>query len=70
MNAKVRDAELLKIPYIVIVGDKEADAGAVSFRSRKEGNRNGVPLDAFVAHLDAAVRSREAEVDPLAGDAA
>jgi threonyl-tRNA synthetase len=70
MNAKVRDAELLKVPYIVIVGDKEAEADAVSFRSRKEANRNGVPLDAFVAHLENAVAMREADVTPLEGAAA
>ena len=65
MNAKVRDAELLKVPYIAIVGDQEVEAGAVSFRSRKEDNRNGVPLDAFVAHLVDAVRARSAEIGPL-----
>jgi len=70
MNAKVRDAELLKVPYIVIVGDKEVEADAVSFRSRKEADRNGVPLDAFVAHVEAAVRARDADVTPLEGAAA
>ena len=65
MNAKVRDAELLKVPYIAILGDREAEAGTVSFRSRKEANRNGVPLDAFLAHLVEAVRLRRAEIAPL-----
>jgi len=70
MNAKVRDAELLKVPYIAIVGDKETDADTVSFRSRKEGDRNGVAVDAFIAHLQDAVRERRAEVTPLPGAAA
>ena len=65
MNAKVRDAELLKVPYIVIVGDKEMSADAVSFRSRKEAEQNGVPLNAFVAHLQGAVKARLLEVVPL-----
>jgi threonyl-tRNA synthetase len=66
MNAKVRDAELYKVPYIVIVGDQEVEANTVSFRSRKEPNRNGVPLEAFSAHVAAHARSRAREVEPLA----
>ncbi len=70
MNAKVRDAELLKVPYIAILGDQEVETGSVSYRSRKEDNRNGVQLDAFVAHLVEAVRSRRAEIAPLAATTA
>ncbi len=69
MNAKVRDAELLKVPYIAILGDKEADAGSVSFRSRKEPNRNGVPLQAFVDELVALVTSRSAQAEEDAAPA-
>jgi threonyl-tRNA synthetase len=65
MNAKVRDAELLKVPYIVIVGDKEAAAGSVSFRSRKEDDRNDVPVEALIEHLWRMVSERRAEVAPL-----
>ncbi|HEX7004642.1 MAG TPA: threonine--tRNA ligase [Trueperaceae bacterium] len=65
MNAKVRDAELLKVPYTVIVGDQELEAGTISFRSRKEPNRNGVARDAFIEHLRSHARSRAREVTPL-----
>jgi threonyl-tRNA synthetase len=65
MNAKIRDAELYKVPYIAIVGDREAEAEAVSFRSRKEPDRNGVPIDAFVEHLRRAYSQRLSEVEPL-----
>ena len=65
MNAKIRDAELYKVPYIVVVGDKEAEAGNVSFRSRLEEDANGVPVDAFVAHLEENVEKRRLEVTPL-----
>jgi threonyl-tRNA synthetase len=65
MNAKVRDAELVKVPYIAIVGDKEAESRGVSFRSRKEEARNGVPLQAFVEHLREHVRVRASAVTPL-----
>jgi len=66
MNAKVRSAELKKVPYIVIVGDTEADAGTVSFRSRKEPQRNGVPLAAFSDHLARHARERAGQVEGLA----
>jgi len=66
MNAKVRSAELKKVPYIVIVGDTEADAGTVSFRSRKEPQRNGVPLSAFSDHLARHARERAGRIDALA----
>ncbi|MBW7916425.1 MAG: threonine--tRNA ligase [Trueperaceae bacterium] len=66
MNAKIRDAELYKVPYIVVVGDKEEAARQVSFRSRQEPERHGVAAEAFVAHLrDAHVR-RLLKVNPLA----
>ena len=65
MNAKVRDAELYKVPYTVIVGDKELEAGAVSFRSRKEAEQKGVSVAAFIAHLQEHVKRRALEVTPL-----
>ncbi|NLG09509.1 MAG: threonine--tRNA ligase [Deinococcales bacterium] len=65
MNAAVREAELLKIPYIVILGDKELEQGTVSFRSRKEPNRNGVPVEAFVEHLSRNAAGRVLEISPL-----
>jgi threonyl-tRNA synthetase len=66
MNAKVRAAELMKVPYIAIVGDKEAAAATVSFRSRKEPQRQGVELEAFAAHLAGHARARASEITPLA----
>jgi len=65
MNAKVRDAELYKVPYIVIVGDREENEGTVSFRSRKEPDSNGVGAEAFTAHVVDAARRRLLNVAPL-----
>ena len=65
MNAKVRDAELYKVPYTVIVGDKELEAGAVSFRSRKEGEQKGIAAQVFVQHLKTHVTGRALGVVPL-----
>ncbi len=66
MNAAVRDAELLKIPYIVILGDKEAEGDLVSFRSRKEDARNLVPAAGFIEHLASAISGRSLEIEALA----
>jgi threonyl-tRNA synthetase len=57
MNAKVRDAQLQKIPYMLVVGDKEAAANAVSLRLRTNENIGSVPLEEFIAV--AARRDRE-----------
>ena len=49
MNAKVRDAQMQKVPYMLVVGDKEAEAGTVSLRLRTNENVGAVPLADFVA---------------------
>lgn len=49
MNAKVRNAQLQKIPYMLILGDKEVETGAVSVRLRNGENLGAKPLDEFVA---------------------
>jgi threonyl-tRNA synthetase len=49
MNAKVRNAQLQKIPYMLILGDKEVETGAVSVRLRNGENLGAQPLDEFVA---------------------
>jgi threonyl-tRNA synthetase len=48
MQAKIRDAQLQKIPYMLVVGDKEQEADAVAVRERSGENRGPVPLDDFL----------------------
>ncbi|MCL5104446.1 MAG: threonine--tRNA ligase [Armatimonadetes bacterium] len=48
---KIREAQLQKIPYMLIVGDREAEAGAVSVRSRAEGDRGACGVDDLVSEL-------------------
>jgi threonyl-tRNA synthetase len=45
---KIREAQGQKIPYMLVVGDKEAEAGAVSVRSREQGDQGARPLEAFI----------------------
>jgi threonyl-tRNA synthetase len=51
IGAKIRDAELLKIPYMLIVGKKEQAAGAVSVRSKKDGDLGSTTVDEFKAKI-------------------
>jgi len=46
---KIREAQLQKIPYMLVIGDKEVESGAVSVRSRKDGDLGTMELDAFIA---------------------
>jgi threonyl-tRNA synthetase len=48
MNAKIRDLTMQKIPYVLIMGDKEAAANAVSVRTRGKGDQGSIPLDEFI----------------------
>ena len=52
MQAKIRDAELQKIPYILVVGDKEAAENEVSVREHGKGDRGKVGADALIAELE------------------
>ena len=48
---KIREAQLQKIPYMLVVGDREAEAGAVSVRSRAEGDKGAIALDDLIEQL-------------------
>ncbi|MDE3228678.1 MAG: threonine--tRNA ligase [Chloroflexota bacterium] len=69
MNAKVRDAQLRKIPYMLVVGDKEAEVGAVALRLRSNENLGAIPLDEFIARATAVKASRSVELWPAAAAA-
>ncbi len=58
MNAKVRDAQLQHVPYMLVVGDREAEASAVSVRLRSNENLGAVGIDEFLEMVREAVASR------------
>jgi threonyl-tRNA synthetase len=58
VNAKIRDAQLNKIPYMLVLGDREAAAGTVSVRHRQRGDLGAQPLDTFLDTLMAEIRTR------------
>lgn len=46
---KIREAQVQKIPYMLVIGDREAESGEVSVRSRKDGDLGSMTADAFLA---------------------
>jgi threonyl-tRNA synthetase len=58
MQKKIRTAQRQKVPYMLIAGDDDVSAGAVSFRYRDGSQKNGVPVDEAVAEIVTAVRDR------------
>jgi threonyl-tRNA synthetase len=58
MQAKVRDAQLAKVPYILVLGDRDEQAGAVSVRTLDGAERRGVPLQDFLAHRQGEVAAK------------
>ena len=58
VGARIRDAQMQKIPYMLILGPREAEAGVVSVRSRSAGDQGGMKLEALIEKLKAEVASR------------
>jgi threonyl-tRNA synthetase len=58
MQKKIRNAQRQKVPYMLLAGDDDVAAGAVSFRYRSGEQKNGVPVDEAVAEIVAAVAER------------
>ncbi|MCX7600931.1 MAG: threonine--tRNA ligase [Meiothermus sp.] len=58
MNAKIRDAELQKIPLILVVGDKEAEAGTVNVRERHVKEQRSLEVAALIEEMKARVEAR------------
>ncbi len=62
MNAKIRDAQKLQIPYMLVVGDREIEENTVSLRKRDGSRENGMPFDAFLSLLEDRYTSRSPEL--------
>jgi len=60
MNAKIRSAQLMKVPYMLVVGDQEAAAGTVSLRKRDGSRQDGMPVDQFAALVSERIATRAA----------
>jgi threonyl-tRNA synthetase len=62
MNAKIRDFANQKTPYILVMGDKEAESHSVSVRTRAKGDQGSMPLATFLANSQELVKTRSTEL--------
>jgi len=58
LGAKIRLAQLEKVPYMIVVGPKEEAAGQLSVRSRKNGDEGSVAKDDFIQRIESEIRDR------------
>jgi threonyl-tRNA synthetase len=58
LSAKIRDAELAKVPYMAIVGEREARSGDIAVRKKKEGDIGSMSVVAFVERLKNEIENR------------
>jgi threonyl-tRNA synthetase len=58
MQKKIRNAERVKVPYILIAGAEDAAADAVSFRYRDRRQKNGIPIDAAISEITGDIAAR------------
>jgi len=65
IGAKIRHAQLQKIPFMLVVGAREAEAGTVSVRERTRGDRGAVPVEAFLERALRLIRTRAIELDAV-----
>ncbi|HET9741698.1 MAG TPA: threonine--tRNA ligase [Terriglobales bacterium] len=62
MNAKIREHTLQKVPFLLVVGDKEIESGEVSVRTRGKGDEGHVKIDEFVDRITRLISSRSANI--------
>jgi threonyl-tRNA synthetase len=58
LGAKIRDAQLKKIPYMLVIGEKEVAAGTVTVRKRTGGDQAAMSVDEFVAETKKVIAAR------------
>jgi threonyl-tRNA synthetase len=62
MQAKIRKAQLLKVPYMVVMGEREVEAGVVALRKRDGTQQNNLPIAEFLELLKAKIATRSADL--------
>jgi threonyl-tRNA synthetase len=62
MNAKIRNAQMMKVPYMLVVGENEMNAGQVSLRVRDGSQQNNIPLAEFIARAKDKIARRAKEL--------
>ena len=59
LSSRIRDAQLMKVPYMIVVGDKEEKEGVISVRHRSKGELGSVTIEGFIAMISTEIEGRE-----------
>jgi len=59
LGKKIREAEMQKIPYLLILGDKEISTNAISVRERSKGDQGQMPLNSFIEKIEKEISNKE-----------
>ena len=62
MNAKIRQAQLMKVPYMLVVGEREMSEGTVSLRKRDGSRTEAMPVDEFIQLAKERIEKRSREL--------
>jgi threonyl-tRNA synthetase len=62
MNSKIRSAQLLKTPYMLVIGEREITEGKVSLRKRDGSRSDGMPVEEFIAMVQEKIKSRSRDI--------
>ncbi len=57
LGYKIREAQMGKVPYILVIGDKEIEAGAVGVRARSEGDIGQMPVEDFITRIESEIKN-------------
>jgi threonyl-tRNA synthetase len=61
VNLKIREAQLQKVPYMLVIGGREAEAGQVAVRHRKRADLGPVPVEEFIRTITAEIAAKTAD---------
>jgi threonyl-tRNA synthetase len=60
---KIREAQMQKIPYMLVLGDREMESRAVAVRHREEGDKGATPLDEFIGSLQTELAAQKPKIE-------
>ncbi len=61
VNLKIRDAQMQKVPFMLVAGDREVEQATVSVRHRKRGDQGALPVEAFLARIQELIATKNVE---------
>jgi len=61
IGRKIRDTEMLKVPYMLVIGEKEMNEGKVSIRRQGKGDLGSKGLEEFISEIVAEIKERKGE---------